>query len=300
MNVLVCGARGFIGQAVCGALRAHGHRIIEGTTRGGAGAIAMDFAHDRAMSDWLPRLAGIDAVVNAVGVLRTSPSRSMADVHEHGPAELFEACARSGTRRVVQVSALGIAACATDYARTKRAAECRLDALTRSGRLDGVIVRPSVVFGRQGASSRLFLALSRLPALVLPRVVCLRAIQPVAVVELAGAIAALVEAPMALPSQAAVDGAPIIEAVGPEAVTIADFIASLRAQSGQAPARVGRLPDRLTHWSARLGDLLPAMPWCSTTLALLARDNVGDPGAFADWLGRPATRFDRLLETLHP
>jgi len=298
LRVLVCGARGFIGRAVCRALRARGHLVLEGVSRAGAEGVPMDFVRDQAAADWLPRLRGVDVVVNAVGMLRSDRARPMQAVHEDAPCALFAACAASGTRRVIQLSALGITDSPFAYARTKQGAERRLDALTREGRLDGVIVRPSVVFGREGVSSRLFLALSRWPALLLPEVVRTRAIQPVAVDELAQVIAALAEGKSA--PAAADAGATIIDAVGPEPVVVSDFIASLRAQSGASSALVGRLPDALARWSAGLGDRLPGVPWCSTTLALLARDNVGDPGPFAALLGRPATAADRLLGAVQP
>ena len=289
MNVLVIGARGFIGAATCERLRAAGHRVVEAVSArrgGGPDRVVVDLAADRAPADWLPRLGGIDAVVNAAGVLRDRAGRPIAAIHAEAPIALFEACAEAGVRRVVQVSALGIEGIEIAYAGTKRAADERLAALTRAGRLDGVVVRPSIVFGEGGASSGLFLALARLPVLLLPRPVLRARVQPIAVAELAQGLAALVEAPV-------VPG--LVEAVGPQAVTLAGFIASLRAQAGRAPARVGALPDALTRLSARLGDAVPAVPWCSETLALLGQDNTAAPQPFERLLGRPATRYDALL-----
>jgi len=290
MNVLVCGARGFVGRATCDALRRRGHHVVQAASVAtGADAIAVDFVRDDDPATWRPRLAGIDAVVNTVGVLRDSPRRPIAAVHEHVPRALFEACATAGVRRVVQVSALGIADSSTAYARTKLAAEAALLAQVGAGRLDAVVVRPSIVFGRAGASSRLFLGLARLPALVLPHAVRATRIQPVAVDELAESLARLVEA--------APDESPLLAAVGPAALTLGEFVASLRAQAGRAPARVGTLPGALARWSARAGDALPLSPWCSATLALLATDNVADPAPFERALGRRATRYDALLAT---
>jgi uncharacterized protein YbjT (DUF2867 family) len=298
MNILVCGARGFIGRTACDALRRHGHHVVEAASVAtGPASIAVDFVRDDDPARWLPRLAGIDAVVNAVGVLRDSGHRPLAAVHEQVPRALFEACATTGVRRVVHVSALGIVGSSTAYARTKRAAEDALLAHVRAGRLDAVIVRPSIVFGRAGASSRFFLALSRLPALLLPQAVRATRVQPVAVAELADALARLVEAPLepARPSATAPDATRLLAAVGPASLTLGEFIASLRAQAGRAPARVGTLPDALARWSACAGDALPMSPWCSATLALLATDNVADPAPFERALGRRATRFDALL-----
>ena len=248
--------------------------------------MAVDFARDVDPATWRPRLAGIDAVVNAVGVLRDSRRRPIAAVHEQVPRALFDACTQSGVRRVVQVSALGIAVSQTAYARTKRAAEDALLGHVASGRLEGVVVRPSVVFGRGGASSDMFLALARLPLLLLPAAVRRTRVQPVAVHELAEALATLVEAP-------AIDRT--LAAVGPQAVALGDFVASLRAQARRAPALVGTLPDALARWTARAGDRVPVSPWCSQTLALLDTDNVADPAPFERVLGHRATGFDALL-----
>jgi hypothetical protein len=87
----------------------------------------------------------------------------------------------------------------------------------------------------------------------------------------------------------------MLTAVGPEPLTLGEFIASLRAQAGRAPARVGTLPDILARWSARAGDLVPFVPWCSETSALLGADNIADPAPFERLLGRRATRFDARL-----
>ncbi len=310
LNVLVCGARGFIGRAVVRALQARGHRVVLGVSprRGPAPVpgegpgpgrrLAMDFATEADPATWQPRLAGIDAVVNTVGVLRDTRARPIEALHHTGPAALFEACARAGIRRVVQVSALGIDGSDTPYATTKRAAERALAGLAAAARLDPVVLRPSIVFGRGGASSELFLLLSRLPLLVLPGPMVTAAIQPVAVDELAEVIAGLVDAPLPrldVPGPAHAPALPVWPAVGPRPVRLADFIASLRAQASRTPARTWVLPDEATRFTARLGDHVPASPWCSDALSLLGQDNVADPAAFAALLGRPATPFDQLL-----
>jgi nucleoside-diphosphate-sugar epimerase len=134
-------------------------------------AVAADFSRDVDTDTWLPRLAGVDAVINAVGVLRDSRRRPIVAVHDTVPRALFEACAQAGVRRVVQVSALGIAGCHVPYARSKIAAENALLAHVDMGRLDGVVVRPSIIFGRDAPGSELFFALARLPVLLLPRAV---------------------------------------------------------------------------------------------------------------------------------
>ena len=72
-------------------------------------------------------------MINAVGVLRDSAGRPLQAMHADAPIALFDACAAAGVRRVVQISALGIAHSATRYASTKRAADEHLLALTEQG-----------------------------------------------------------------------------------------------------------------------------------------------------------------------
>ena len=80
MNVLLTGASGFIGSHVARALRAAEYVVIE-TRRSvddGTASVRADFTRDLSVRHWLPKLAGIDAVINAVGIIR-----------EHG-AQTFE------------------------------------------------------------------------------------------------------------------------------------------------------------------------------------------------------------------
>ncbi|RYF06515.1 MAG: NAD-dependent epimerase/dehydratase family protein [Comamonadaceae bacterium] len=291
MNILLTGAGGFIGQAVGRALHAAGHTVRPGVSpqRSSAlpGGIATDFACDTSASIWLPRLQGIDAVVNTVGVLRDSRARPIAAVHRDTPVALFDACAQAGVRRVVQVSALGVAHNDTQYASTKRAADEHLLALHAQGRLQATVVRPSIVFGRGGASSALFMQLARLPLIALPRPVMQARVQPLVVGDLALAITRLLD------DDAAPHG--VIDFAGPQAMALAQFIASLRRQCGHAPARVLALPDWLTRLSARAGDLVTVAPWCSETLALLQQDNVGDANVLRSLIQREPVHPEQMV-----
>lgn len=294
MHVLLTGSTGFIGHTVAAALQHAGHTVHGGVSPRTRPLqplqVAMDFARDTTASAWLPRLAGIDAVVNAVGVLRDSRARPIDAVHQHVPIALFDACAQAGVKRVVQISALGIEGSSTRYASTKRAADAHLQSLAAArGAPSAAILRPSVVFGKGGDSSALFMNLARLPVALFPGPMLTARVQPVSVHDLAAAIVALLGPAMAEQG--------IIECAGPEALTMEGFIASLRAQQGHRPATVLRLPDALTHLSARMGDAVPAVPWCTETLAMLGSDNVGDPARFEQLLGRPGVHYRDLVAT---
>ena len=307
-TVLLCGANGFIGRHIAQALRRAGWQVRAASRHSSP---AVDFTQASTPAHWAPLLHGVQAVVNAVGLLRDSRARPMALVHDAAPRALFDACAAHGLRRVVQISALGIAHGDTAYARTKRAADAHLLALTEAGQLDGVVLRPSLVFGAGGESTRLFMALARLPWLALPRPVLQARVQPLAVWDLADAVARLLPPPADAATAknatthptAAFTG--LADLAGPQAMTMAEYIALLRTQLGEldgkgpaCPARIWPLPHWLTRASARLGDALPFSPWCSQSLALLASDNVADAHTLPALLGRPATPPARFIAGL--
>src|SRR4051812_32405997 len=168
-RVLLLGASGFIGRRLLDALVAAGHDVTCGARRvqslPGCRCIEVDYTRDHALEDWLPRLAGIDVVVNAVGILRETRNASFDALHVAAPVALFNACARAGVRKVVQISALGAdEAAESRYHRSKRKADDALAALD----VPWVIVQPSLVFGIGGTSAALFSRLAALPLIPVP------------------------------------------------------------------------------------------------------------------------------------
>ena len=286
MRILVCGGNGFLGRHIVSALADAGHDPV---VRSRHSDPALNFVHTTTAADWLAHLQGMDAVVNAVGALRDMPGQPLQALHADAPIALFDACVQAGVRRVVQVSALGVAASDTPYATTKRRADEHLLALTSQGALHGVVVRPSIIFGAGGASSALFLNLARMPALLLPPAVQDSSIQPVAVRDLAAVLARLA-------TQDTPTG--LVEIGGPQPLALGALVASLRAQMGLSPAAVGRLPQWLAVAGARVGDHIPSLPWCSDTLAMLQTPNVCDPATLPALLGRAPVAPDALYATL--
>lgn len=275
MRVYVVGASGFVGRHVTAVLSAAGHELVTGPR--------VDLAQATSAADWLPRLQGVDAVVNAVGVLRDTRRRPIWPTHAEGPKALFDACAQAGVRRVVQVSALGVDQSETVYARSKRAADEHLWSLVRAGRLDAVVVRPSVVVGPGGASTAMFLTLAKLPAVILPGPVARGLAQPVHVNDVADAVRRALEGEA---DALVAGGANALPVVGPEVFTLRQLIAGWRAALGRSPALVALLPDALSRLSARMGDQVPAVPWCTEAMALLAQPNTGDVQPLTRLLGR--------------
>src|SRR3546814_16013009 len=100
--------------------------------------------YDVSPAAWLPRLSGVDAVVNCAGVLQSGRGQNMEAVHHLAPAALFDPCREAGVRRVIQISAISAdAEAGTDYALSKKPADDHLQAPD----LDWVVLRPSLVYG---------------------------------------------------------------------------------------------------------------------------------------------------------
>ena len=77
MRILLTGATGFIGSSIMAALRNNGHDVVACVHRSrklrlpaGTQTVAVDYMRDLTAAAWLPRLAGVEVVINAVGILR--------------------------------------------------------------------------------------------------------------------------------------------------------------------------------------------------------------------------------------
>lgn len=167
MRILVTGATGFIGSALAARLVAAGHDVVS-ASRGPPSSTAV-LAHFRidmaaaAAADWQPALEGVAAVVNCAGVFQGGAGDSPEGVHVTGAKALFDACERAGVRRVIHLSAAGVADDApTDFSRSKRQGEEELMARD----LDWVVLRPGVVIGRAAyGGSALIRGLASLPVI---------------------------------------------------------------------------------------------------------------------------------------
>lgn len=286
MRILICGANGFVGRHLVAGLRQAGHNVVRGVRRATqASDVTIDYLADTTPAHWLPRLRGFDAVVNAVGVLRDSVKLPMETLQSRTPCALFAACAKAGIPRVVQISALGVeGALDTIYFRTRRAAEAAVFSLPETIRW--LNLRPSLIYGDDGASALFFRQLARLPLHGLP-MGGQQMMQPVHIDDLVAAVRNW------LADDAAVSQH--INAVGAEATTLRGLLDSYRAQMGYAPAWHISVPSTWVKLAAKVGDHMPASPLCSDTLAMLLAGNTGDAEGFARLLGRTPKSFQHFI-----
>jgi uncharacterized protein YbjT (DUF2867 family) len=285
MRVLVAGASGFIGARLVCVLRDRGHAVIEAQRRpapGARDAVAIDFARGAHALGASPRLDGVDAVVNAVGVFHERGSQTFQALHVDGPLALFNACVRDGVPRVIQISALGAdEGAATPYHLSKAQADRHLRALP----LDWTIVQPSLVFGPHGTSARLFTTLASLPLIPLPGRGEER-IQPIHIDDLVEAMAILLESAASIHR--------VVPFVGPEALTLREYLADLRGGLQLPRARFVPVPFALVRMAARLGNRVGGALLTEDALRMLARGNTAEAGPMREVLGReprPPSRF---------
>lgn len=283
MKVLVLGATGLIGGHAVQALRAAGCSVTGLSRRRPAGErdwLEAEFGNLTDARDWLPLLAGYDAVVNCVGIIRETHAGDFDRLHRAAPVAMFAACEQLGVRRVVQVSALGSAPdAATGYWRSKGAAEA--DLMARSG-LQPAIIRPSLVYGDEGASSIMFRMLATLPVLMMPMAHGAK-VQPIHVDDLVAIIVKLVTAQEAPPRELAT--------VGPRAGSMAAYLGDLR-QGMQTPAGlVLDLPMPVARLVARVAALAPSSALTPESLLMLEQSadggNTANAAPAAALLGRP-------------
>jgi NADH dehydrogenase len=256
------GGTGFVGRAVCERLfrRSPTGAIVVPTRRAmHANAVRALPTADVRMADvhddaaLASVLTGCDAVINLIAILHGSAA-AFEHVHVTLPRRLAAACATSGIRRVLHVSALGVGEHApSNYLRSKAAGE----AVLRAAALDLTVLRPSVIFGAEDRFLNLFAKLQAV-APVMPLAGGQARFQPVWVEDVAEAIVCCLDAPHTVGQT--------IECAGPDVYTLAELVRLAGRWSGHErpvlplPMAAGRLQALLMEW-------LPGEP-------LMSRDNL--------------------------
>ncbi|MBA4108882.1 MAG: hypothetical protein C0487_04735 [Leptothrix sp. (in: Bacteria)] len=299
-SILMLGASGCIGGAIASSLRARGHLVTEGrrtTASGTPSQLHVDFADEVSPQAWADRLnaAGrFDVVINAVGILMPNERNSFERIHAEGPAALFQGAVLAGVRRVIQISALGVGPephhLQTAYALTKLHADETLIQLARRGLVDGVVVRPSLVYGPGSQSAALFQQLARLPVVGLPGLGGQR-VQPIHVLELAEAVARMAE-----------HGSPIgtsigwvQELAGPAVLSYRDMLQQYRRAQGLGEPVWLPVPMPFMRLGAHLARHLDQQAFSPDTLNMLEHGNTSTENAAHYWLGRAPTGMAQAL-----
>lgn len=177
MKVLVTGASGFLGRAVCGELLERGHDVAAlvrrpGSEPAGARPLAGDLEDGASLTGALAGEAPHCVIHLAAEIASQRSARRIEEANIHGTRRLLEACSASSRPRFVFASTVvtGDAHGAlldeqaqlpvqTAYGRSKQHGE----QLVRDSGLDSVIVRPSHVYGPGGWFAQEFVKRLRMP-----------------------------------------------------------------------------------------------------------------------------------------
>lgn len=286
MKVLVCGAAGFIGEAIARRLARDGHTVVRGIRRPEqASDIAMDYVVDRTPEHWLDKLGGVDAVVNAVGIITERGAQTFDRIHAEAPIALFTACAMKGIRRVVQVSALGAQSRETPYFASK----CKADDFVLAQSIGAQVIRPALVYGTAGTSARFFRTLASLPVHCLPAG-GRQPLRPLHIDDLCDLVSRM------LSRSVGPAGSACIEAVGATETTYRDMLRIYRESMGLAKAFTIGIPATLMRCAAVACARMPGAMLTPDTWHMLQRGNTADARPLTDVLGRAPRGIETFVD----
>jgi uncharacterized protein YbjT (DUF2867 family) len=276
-RVAVLGGSGFIGRYIVKRLAERGDVVEVGGRHatdakflrlkgdvGQVGLINLDIGDENLVRAFL---AGNEALVNCVGILREGGRQRFERVHHTGPAGLANLAREAGIRRFVHLSAIGAEPrSASAYARSKAAGERAVhDAFPTA-----TILRPSVVFGPEDQLFNRFAAMATISP-ILPLIGGGETrFQPVYVGDVADAAIGCLD-------DAATSGR-TFELGGPRVYTFRALVELLLAEIRRKRLLVN-LPFAIATLQARLMALLPNPPLTVDEIEMLKHDSIVSPGA---------------------
>jgi NADH dehydrogenase len=288
MRIAVIGATGFVGGYLVDALINRGHAVSamvrpgsETKLRGHADVsmVAGDLDSGEALRDVI---AGCDAVIYNVGLLREFPRRGITfeQAQYEGVVDTVAAMRDSGVRRLLLMSAIGVKDPGTKYQSTKYRAEQH----ALGSELDVTVLRPSVIFGDPRGTMEFATQLCRdmvlppLPAIAFPGV----EMSPVFIGDVADAFVAALE-----------DDATIgrtIELAGPEVLSWNEILSRIAAAASRKKI-VLPMPVWAMRLAATLFDWIPLFPVTRDQLTMLEEGNTASPDELQQLIGRPPQAF---------
>jgi uncharacterized protein YbjT (DUF2867 family) len=286
--VTVFGGSGFVGRYVVRALARAGKRVRVAMRRphlghelrvmGDVGQIQLVQANVRDPASVAAALEGADAAVNLVAILFEKGRQTFGDVVATGGANVAQAAAAADVGRFVHVSAIGAdSGSKSAYGQSKGRAE----EAVRAAIPGATILRPSVIFGPEDNFINQFAQMARTsPAL--PLIGGGKTLfQPVHVVDVAAAVAAVLDRPDTLGQT--------YELGGPDVMSFEDILRFILREI-ERPRFLAPLPFAIAQPMGQVMDAVFRLnpfggpPLTGDQVQMLRTDNVVSPGAlgFAD------------------
>ena len=261
-SVCVLGGAGFVGSSIVAKLDAAGYQVKVLTRRREAGkhlillpnvqVIECDVMNNHELKS---ALAGVDAVINLIGILHENGPSTFEAYHHQLPRRIVQLCENLVIRRLIHMSALQASMHApSQYLISKAKGEDAIKDFNK--KLDITIFRPSVIFGRNDRFLNLFASLVRyLPVIALAKPEA--KFQPIWVEDVASCFES------ALENTDTYDKT--YELGGPNIYTMRELVQKVMDILGKQRPIIG-LNDRLSMAQAFALELLP--------IKLMTRDNV--------------------------
>jgi len=262
--ITIFGGGGFLGRYVAQTLLGQGARVRVACRNansanyikplGNLGQVQLMEADVRKPASVARAVMDADAVVNLVGSFA-----DMNAVQNIGAGVVAKAAADAGVKAVVHISAIGADAHSNaEYGQSKAGGEAAVHAAFPSA----VILRPSIVFGREDQFINRFAGLIRMLPVV-PVIGAATRFQPVFVSDVAKAVAA------ALAHQ---DGR-VLELGGPEIFSMMELNRWIARAIGRVPLLV-EVPDIAAKMLAKGTGWMPGAPITEDQYKMLGSDNV--------------------------
>jgi NADH dehydrogenase len=274
MKVFLTGSSGFVGRGILEKLAAAGHETVCLVRPGSEPKLRPDPAwQDRVrlhpgdlfdLASLERGMAGCDAVIHLVGIIREQPGRGItfSRIHLTGTEHVLAIAKKTGIGRFIQMSALGARPGATSpYHQTKYAAE----RLVQDSGIPYTIFRPSVIFGPGDEFVNMLAGLVRLP--ITPVIGSgSYQLQPVSRQTVADVFTEALVNPQAVNQ--------IFEVGGPERLSYEQILDSIGKALGKQQVRKLFIPLRLMKPVITLMEGFSFFPITNTQLTMLLEGNV--------------------------
>ena len=270
MRIFVSGGTGFVGKHLCRVLLARGHSLKVlvhrrvGTPEHNVVQVEGDVTSPESV---LSAMAGCDAAINLVGIIREFPDRGVTfqKLHVQATATVVDMAVKAGISRYLHMSALGVRPEAVSaYHRSKYAAEEHV----RRSPLNATIFRPSVIFGPEDGFINQLAPLVRL----LPAVPVIGngryRLQPIHVDDVARCFAMALENPETIGQTYAL--------CGPDRVSYNELLDLVGAVLGKKRVRKVHAPLGLMQFFVPLLQNIPSFPLTVDQLTMLLEESICD------------------------
>jgi NADH dehydrogenase len=289
--VCVLGGTGFVGTELVARLVRDGHdvrvptrRLINGIHLKVLPSVQLVLAniHDARVLSQL--FAGVDVVVNLVGILNERGRASFRSVHKDLATKVIEAMRAQRVRRLLHMSSLAAGAQApSKYLRTKAEAEAQVRVAATT--IDATIFRPSVIFGERDTLTNRFAGLVRMSHGFLPLARPGARFAPIHVDDVVEAFV------RALADRSTIGKS--LDLCGPDVMTLEELV-RLTARAAGLPCHILPLPDFIAALQGVVMGMLPGKPFSTDNYRSLTVDSVCKQNG-GETLGLKPSRMEAVI-----